>query len=474
MPPKLTMPENGACPVCCDAFTATMRPPVRCPSCSYGACARCIKTFLLSSLSDPSCMNCGLHFNRTFLDEHLTPTWRNGELKKHREKVLFDRERSLIPATQPCVEREATRRQLDAARQQAHIAYRHAYNRQKQLRNDHSDAVRALHYFDRDGERSEPVQERRAFVAACPTEECRGFLSTQYKCGTCLKLFCSACREIKNEDHQCDPGTVESIKAILQDSRACPGCGMSINRVSGCDQMFCTQCDVPFSYATGLRIQGVIHNPHYFERLRQIRARTGNEAGDALVQEAQEGCGRWPSMSQFRWLKPRELAMITSFRQTATNIEHTILPQMAVFDRRREDNADLRVQYCLNVLEESRFKIQLEQRERKRELDIDVRECLQLFLLLSLELVYRLSALAETDKRVAEAPVLLDAHVAQIEELVNRPLRDIAKRFKKETPRVEFPERWSLDLDLCILPSSMHAIDNMRRTRRRIITMGAV
>ena len=470
MPTKTNPSPEAACPVCCDAFTAKIRVPVRCPSCSYDACVRCIKTYLLSSLSDPSCMNCGLHFNRTFLDEHLTPTWRNGELKKHREKVLFDRERSLIPATQPHVEREANRRQLDAARQQAHEEYRAALVQVRHCRNEHSSALRSLWNFN--NERGNPAPpERRSFVAACPTEECKGFLSSQYKCGTCLKHFCSACRELKTSDHECDPGTVESIKAILQDSRACPGCGMSINRVSGCDQMYCTQCDVPFSYATGLRIQGVIHNPHYFERLRQLRERADAEGAQAtlppaVAREMQEGCGRWPSMVEFRWIKEEDRCMLTSFHRTATNIEHTVLPRLIRFNRGREDNVDLRVQYCLNELEESRFKMRLEQRERQREFDVDVRECLQLFVLLSIELAYRLRALEDQSGRVSQAHEMLVAHIVQAEELVNKPLRDISKRFKKNTPMLAFPEMWiATDVDLCVVPG-------MPIPRRRVMLRG--
>lgn len=458
MPHKEKASETESCPVCCDQFTAKLRPSVRCPACSYGACVRCIKTYLCSSLSDPSCMNCGLHFNRSFLDEHLTPTWRNGELKKHRQNVLFDRERSLIPATQPQVEREATRVQLENAKQDAFRAYKYACRAQQQLRRDHQAAMRALRIFRTPGTREPEVHERRSFVAACPSEECKGFLSTQYKCGTCLRQFCSSCRELKEANHRCDPDTVETIKAILQDSRACPGCGMSINRVSGCDQMYCTQCDVPFSYATGERIRGIIHNPHYFERLRQMRAQVGTEDAEEPPREVYGGCGRWPSMAQFRWLEGPEHAMLTSFHRTATNIEHTILPRMALFDRGREDNSDLRVQYCLNALEEKRFKMHLEQRERKREFDVDVRECLQLFVLLSIELAYRLAN--DHERRIPKAKEVLLAHLAQTEELVNAPLQDIAKRFKKETPRIIFPKEWTsmmTDGDFCVMPGRTNA-----------------
>jgi hypothetical protein len=52
-------------------------------------------------------MNCGLYWNRAFIDFHASPSWCNGPLKKHREHVLLDRAKSMLPATRPLVEAEA-------------------------------------------------------------------------------------------------------------------------------------------------------------------------------------------------------------------------------------------------------------------------------------------------------------------------------------------------------------------------------
>jgi len=183
---------------------------------------------------------------------------------------------------------------------------------------------------------------------------------------------------------------------------------------------------------------------------------------DATV--ANDDCGGWPAMSQFYWVKGSEHAMLTSFHRTATNIEHIVLPRMAIFDRRREDNVDLRVQYCLNLLDESQFKARLEQRERKREFDVEIRGCLQLFVLMSIDLAYRLRSLVKLHSRLGDAQKLLVAHVEQVHELVNQPLKDIAVRFKKETPYIVFPETWGeTDCDLLVPPKWMHLTGRFAR-----------
>ena len=462
-----TSGEN-LCQVCCDAFTAKLRPPISCPGCDYVACVKCLKAYLLSSLRDPSCMNCGLHFNRRFLDLTFTAHWRNGALKQHRQVVLLDREKALLPATQPAVERRAIWKQLDEARREALQQLQEARQGYLRARSHYERSLARLHEAENQGRASQETMERRTFVAACPREECKGFLSNHYKCGTCLKSFCSACREEKLQGvaHECDEATVATIRAILSDSKPCPGCGMSINRVSGCDQMYCTLCDVAFSYSTGRRIQGVIHNPHYFERLRQLRA--AQEAADGGPEDAgarveEQECGAWPSMT---FLNSRHIIdsvrrPMLSFHRTATNIQHVYLARLAHFRRHRGDNEDLRVAFCLREISEDRFKQRLEQRERRRDLDLDTREVLETFVLMCMELAFRLREHLQGElvsPKVLEHTLL--QHCQAVEELVNKPLLDISQRFKVAAASIRVPapqEKVRPDEDL------FHAPEWLRR-----------
>lgn len=424
-----SLTATGDCSVCCRPYTSSTRRPVHCPSCKYEACVPCVKAYLLSTLKDASCMNCGHHFNRAFLDDNFSASWRGGAFKKHRQTVLFDRERALIPATQPAVERKAIRNRLEEAKAKAYRAVAEARRKLNEVKAEHSNALTELYKFCNT---KVPPEERRTFVAACPTD-CKGFLSNFYKCGTCLKTFCSSCREEKLAGHTCDPETVATIKAILQDSKACPGCGMSINRVSGCDQMYCTLCDVAFSYKTGQKVTGVIHNPHYFDRLRQL--------------SREDECG-WPSLSFMAYLEEPCARFLRSVHRTATNIQNAYLADGALtaFQRRGADNQDLRVDFCLGVLSETAFKSKLEQRESKRDLEVDLREVLEVFVLLSMEVMYRVreESMATRDRSFREetasgAHEALLAFQRSVEDLVNAPLRSICSRYRKPLALVEMP-----------------------------------
>jgi hypothetical protein len=87
----------------------------------------------------------------------------------------------------------------------------------------------------------------------------------------CNKAFSSSGERKRHVDlAQCDENDVKSWALIKETSVACPKCGTSIQKVSGCNQMWCTvqNCNTAFDWATGKVINGPIHNPHYHDFLR--------------------------------------------------------------------------------------------------------------------------------------------------------------------------------------------------------------
>ena len=119
--------------------------------------------------------------------------------------------------------------------------------------------------------------EKKTFTMKCPGVDCRGFLSTQYKCGICDRSACAHCLIQYSETdpdgsaHECKQEDRDSVALIKKSCRNCPSCGMSISKIEGCNQMFCTACNTAFDWSTGREIVGrQIHNPHYTEYLRRV------------------------------------------------------------------------------------------------------------------------------------------------------------------------------------------------------------
>jgi len=362
-------------------------------------------------------MNCHHAWNREFLDAHLSRSWREGELKEHRAKLLFDRERSMLPATQIDVETELQKRtyatELTALNEKFTILKARLAKVQKDMANRQYFIRNGVHLQVDvgDGEMQEK-KEKRQFIAACPIEACRGFMSTAYKCGTCQTQFCPSCREVRpdKEGHTCDPALVATIAAIVKDSRPCPSCGMAISKVSGCDQMYCTACDTAYSYETGKVVTGVIHNPHYFERMKALHGAVPRQPGDA------GHCGMQPFYTLPSAIRNNDL--LRKLYQTARHTEQVSLPEFPTVAV-PTNNTDLRVRYLLKELDEKRFKQLIQQRDRKRQRELEIRGCLELFVIIVMEFFHKPSIAAEKIKELTD----------QIDTLVNAPLRAIGERY---------------------------------------------
>ena len=111
------------------------------------------------------------------------------------------------------------------------------------------------------------------FICPCPNENCNsGLISIDnLSCASCGTKICKHCREIvkDNKKHVCDKNIVENIKGIRSNTKPCPKCAISIYKIEGCDQIWCTQCKVAFSWKTGKLETGVLHNPHAIQWMRE-------------------------------------------------------------------------------------------------------------------------------------------------------------------------------------------------------------
>jgi hypothetical protein len=119
--------------------------------------------------------------------------------------------------------------------------------------------LQTLYYFK--------PKNKKKFVRKCPLENCKGFVSSKWKCGMCKNTVCKDCNEVG--EHTCDPGAIETMKLLKNDTTPCPTCGEMIFKASGCSQMWCTACHAVFDWNTMQLETGIIHNPHYYEFQRR-------------------------------------------------------------------------------------------------------------------------------------------------------------------------------------------------------------
>ena len=228
--------------------------------CGLNACSECMKHYLTESIKDPDCMSCNRAIDRGSLCDWVGQSWVNGKYKAYQSNILLDREKSKLAATIP-----AAKRVLDIRKKDKEIA-------------DVSLEIQALRgkIYTLSNEKwalKGRAIVRRQFNHKCSVEGCMGSLSSAWKCGLCETFSCSECFAVKGKDrdapHECNPDDVATATMIKKESKPCPGCAAAIIKTEGCDQMFCTVpgCNTAFSWRTGLKVNGTIHNPHYHQML---------------------------------------------------------------------------------------------------------------------------------------------------------------------------------------------------------------
>lgn len=402
-----------SCNICDEKYNKSTRCEIKCDFCDFSACKICQKKYILSVSVDVHCMNCKKDWDRQILINKFDRTFIDKQYNSHRERILFDREKAMLPATQPYVEKELACEKLN----EEILQLSEQISQLQILRNAKISEKRKLLNFD--------VQEKKLFVRKCPFENCKGFLSSQWKCSLCENFTCKNCNEIKgttiDHPHDCDKNNIETVKLLEKDTKSCPGCGTGIFKIEGCSQMFCTECHTAFDWKTGKIETGNIHNPHYFEYLRK----TGNI--ERNIREIR--CGREIDNQYAVYvidtlrtkLTKNSLDVIIKIIRNILHIRFVELDKFSV--DRIQNNLDLRISYMRNKLNEEQFKNKLQKREKDIQKKREITNILTMYINCMTEILYRyMEKLSNFDQMFQE--------MSEIKEYSNQCFANISNIYK--------------------------------------------
>lgn len=389
------------CPICANTFNKGNRTLIKCFACDLAICKECMRTYLTTNIKLPKCMNCNVRFSTNFLVRKLNRSWVVNTYKETLIQVLTEQEMGKLPETQPYVEAEIETQRLMTQNMQYMREMNELTTKVRKLKV----AIQANQFLIR-GETipvnlmqqneyvttNTPVSinTRKQFVMSCPLD-CRGFLSTQYKCGTCQKSICSDCLCLKEDEHVCIESNKLSAELIKRDSKPCPKCGTRICKIDGCDQMYCTSqrdgihCNTAFSWRTGTIETGTVHNPHYYELMNKMGVQLRN-AGDVQ-------CGGMPEIRKivraFESLRKIPIYQdlnLSDLRASLVRI-HRRLTEMVQYitnDFRRrvlshETNMRrLRVRYMMKTVNKDIFASSIYKLEHEYQKNVDLQHILEL------------------------------------------------------------------------------------------------
>ena len=350
------------CVICCNTYDKSEY-NFHCNSCKIDTCITCIKKYIMESNNDPNCIQCRNFIPYDIFMDITTDKWRWNTYKKHREDVLWEREQSKMPATVGYLESisETTKLQeelnkLVIQRNEINEKIDELQNRIRTIKNQNGD--------------DETIKNRFKWTQSCPTPNCRGFLNSKYECPLCENHFCKECLENLGDGsvtHECNPDMVETMKEIKKTSKPCPTCGEFISKISGCDQMFCTCCGTAFSWNTGQKEKGIIHNPHAFHWFKNNPEKE-EEYRNGLHNPCNDDDDFVPDVRSITQLKvnTKIIEILLSFTQNIFNFMNDINPDIINYLQNEDTNRDLRVRYLKNEIDETKFKSLIHARDKKR------------------------------------------------------------------------------------------------------------
>ena len=387
-------------------------------------------------------LKCGKEWSSKFIRASFPNVFINTKLKSHLSDILLEQERALLPATQPIVEAEIKKEKMKLEAIEIEKAIRNLIGR----KNDLMTSMNNLRY----------TKEAVKFIRACSDTNCRGFLSSQWKCGICEQWSCPDCHELKgptkDAPHTCDPNNVATAKLLATDTKGCPKCRTNIFKISGCDQMWCTQCHTAFSWKTG-NIENTIHNPHYYEWKRNngglARAAGDVECGhqldhrtvDTIIQLVRTKHTKLKAPSQKPVQQPyhhktqEEITTevdrdrITRVYNIVRNTLHLIMVDLPTYQVDYVSrNRDLRIKYLRNLITEESFKEQLQRNDKKHKKNTEMSQVLQLLNTAITDIVLRII----DNLRTCEPNAYNLSAISEVDEIIkycNDILKDISHTY---------------------------------------------
>jgi hypothetical protein len=364
-------------------------------------------------------MACKAGWSSEFLMEVLDKTFINNAYKHHRENVLYEREIALLPATQPFVQKtiklagmKEELMDLKAQRQRMHEMI-HELTRNMYVTE--AELHRGIH--------SQSENEKTSvFIRSCPCDGCKGYLSVQWKCGICETQFCPNCSALlintEANVHVCNDDDVATTKLLKTNTKPCPSCTTLIFKIDGCDQMFCTVCHSAFSWRSGVIEKHHIHNPHYYDWVRN------NHNGQVPREPRDNPChdGELPTIwdiDQHVKSMSMSFTMKTSyfeFYRLLGHVRYSELPRYAPNEDVNK-NMKLRIDFLMNKVNENMLKKKLQQFERVDARKRAIHQILSMYFMVGCDMIKAMLTMtmsSQFDSQLEEISVLHDYTNAQL------------------------------------------------------------
>uniref|UniRef100_A0A6C0KF88 RING-type domain-containing protein n=1 Tax=viral metagenome TaxID=1070528 RepID=A0A6C0KF88_9ZZZZ len=431
------------CDVCAMPFTSAIRKPITCFSCDYKLCTQCIQRYILESKEKPHCMNCKKDWDLQFISSVTNPMFYDKKLRNHNADLLIQEEKALLPGSQQAAQQYHQKLILEEAKSnlvnEKNVIYeqiRVLKEKAVKINQDINIITNNIRVISRDinnnmdtVDENAEIQENTKYIMSCIKKDCNGYISTLFQCGTCNIKICPDCyKELTTEEHECNKDDVDTVKILKKNTKNCPVCKISIFKIEGCDQMFCTNCHTPFSWRTNLIVTGNIHNPHYYElqKNKNIRA-----LGDYP-------CGGLPHISFFK----SKIQKVDSIQQSHNLLKYfnlsryirtVLIPtdqninyKYKSFEYNAGSYQNLRLEYINKIITEDKWKNELKKKHKQNMKNNDIFMIFDIYVRMSIE---KFIEIMNTDRITDEYIKNIIMQLRGLLEYCNQEFEKISKKY---------------------------------------------
>ncbi len=378
-----------------------------CKSCNLKTCIGCIKLCLL--LNDAKCVMCDTQ-PRENIFELVTKTYYNKffKPKKRRQNSV-----EMEPIRVQTIQKIKNKLKINESLLRIYLVL-------------YKTRTGIDHLERQEREIEEEKKERKHFIKKCFNNDCRGFISNAWKCGLCNDYFCPDCHKKKNsrndEDHVCDENEKLTVAHLKNDSKPCPNCGMPIQRISGCSQVWTPCCKIAFDWNTGKIDKGRVHSPELYDYLRRNGGVIPREVGDDVCGGNVDYIHIRNAFSPSFW-KTLMYEYILECNRYMQHISEVVLPtlpnRLGV-----QDNSDLGVKYLVGDIDKDKWIKTLKIRVKKEEKNNNIYNILNMFVTVMNDLFRNLIETKNSKE--------FKMQVGKLTEYTNEQIERILKRYKSK------------------------------------------
>lgn len=275
------------CELCTEKMIDNYR--VICSFCNVEICESCFQYSITMELKNPVCIYCKKQLSLEYVLENNDTDWCKSTFIPYFENLCLEKEKNYLIDTMPEYTKMVKIRELRKKLRTLPSNKKIESNLLKSLKLENENITNKDDEFKKilyqeinekdiqktilneeidilsNDKKKIKKKKKIQYISNCPNDSCRGFITSDYFCEICNTQVCKLCMVEKEENHTCKRDDIESAELIRNSSKPCPKCYVPIFKISGCNQMFCTNCHVVFDWNTLAIDNGNVHNAHYFD-----------------------------------------------------------------------------------------------------------------------------------------------------------------------------------------------------------------